>query len=413
VSELPRRNELPDQLEALRLRLEGTNPALYRHLALYLQVLRQILPHSVEQACFHLATQVHPRRYAALPGREREELHRRRQVLVQRCCSLLTVEQVASLAAQIHRERGRQERQAQRRLLESLETAGPSRPSAEGQLPDEDSPFIGPSHGSATDSADDPATGSVQLGLSLPLSPGWLGWGPGSPPSPGGTPHSLPGQPVDGRGGSGGAEDATGSEDADGSAAEPEAARVMLRAFADALSDGVGGQLDDLLTSDPESAELSPWQQGRLPREPPLLLHWLDGMERALARRLRNLSHALNVELLRVGVSRTLLPVSLLDAVLSGQLEAMAAPANVLHLQLPFGTEPGPGPAQVMALLLRCGDLEMEEPRLRTCRRRLQQHRQEVRRMAGQFRHLERRLQAHQAEELWLQDIRTTRPPSD
>jgi hypothetical protein len=391
VSDRPGGNDLPDHLEALRLQLEASNPALYRHLALYLQVLRQILPHSVEQACFHLATQVHPRRYAALPGRQREELHRRRQVLVQRCCSLLTVEQVASLAAQIHRERGRQERQAQRRLLESLESAGP--PPPPGETSPDSIGARGEDRNPGEDSATDPAEGSVQLGLSLPLSPGLLlGWGPGAL-SPAGPPPPDRGV----------------AEEADDASAEPEAARVMLQGFGDMFGD----RLDDLLENHPESSDPSPWQQGRLPREPPVLLHWLEGMERALARRLRNLSHALNVELLRVGVSRTLLPVSLLDAVLSGQLDAMAAPANVLHLQLPFGAEPGPGPAHVMALLLRCGDLEMENPRLRTCRHRVHQHRQDVRRMAGQFRHLERRLQAHQAEELWLQDIRRTRPQSD
>jgi hypothetical protein len=136
-------------------------------------------------------------------------------------------------------------------------------------------------------------------------------------------------------------------------------------------------------------------------------------MELALGRRLRNLSHAINVELLRAGVNRSLLPVSLLDAVLSGQLETLAAPANLLRLPLPFGGNGGRPQAQTMAVLLRSVELELEEPRLRTCRRRLQQHRQEVRRMAQQFRRLQRRLRIHQAEQLWLQDIRPTPTPSD
>jgi hypothetical protein len=66
-----------------------------------------------------------------------------------------------------------------------------------------------------------------------------------------------------------------------------------------------------------------------------------------------------------------------------------------------------------MAVLLRPVELELEEPRLRTCRRRLQQHRQEVRRMAQQFRRLQRRSRIHQAEQLWLQDIRPPSIPSD
>jgi hypothetical protein len=161
------------------------------------------------------------------------------------------------------------------------------------------------------------------------------------------------------------------------------------------------------------TAEPSLWQPGPLPLEPQQVLLWLDGMEQALARRLRNLSHAINVELLRAGVNRSLLPVSLLDAVLSGQLDTLAAPANITRLPLPFeGGRSGPR-SQTMAVLLRPTELELEEPRLRTCRRRLQQHRQEVRRMAQQFRRLQRRVRIHQAEQLWLQDIRPIQNPAE
>jgi hypothetical protein len=137
------------------------------------------------------------------------------------------------------------------------------------------------------------------------------------------------------------------------------------------------------------------------------LLVWLDGFERAISQRLRNLSHALNVELLRQGVSRSLLPVSLLDAALKGQLEPLSAPPNVLRVPLPFGSPDGAASLEAGAVLLRLGDLELEQPKLRTCRSRVQQHRQELRRMAQHYRRLERRLQSLEAEQLWLQDITT------
>jgi hypothetical protein len=162
---------------------------------------------------------------------------------------------------------------------------------------------------------------------------------------------------------------------------------------------------------EPESrADL--WSGGQLPDDPLSLLHWLDGLEAALSRRLRNLSHAINVELLRVGLSGSLLPVSLLDAVLAGQLEPQPAPPNLLRLRLPFPADDA-SPLQVMAVLLRSVDLELEEPRLRTCRRRLQQHRQEVRRMAQQFQRLQRRREAHEAEQLWLRDRHESLSPPD
>ncbi|MFZ9714531.1 MAG: hypothetical protein ACO3B2_10750, partial [Vulcanococcus sp.] len=56
-------DEARRQLLALLQQQEELSPALYRDLALYLQVLRDGLLHSVQQACFHLATQVVPDRY--------------------------------------------------------------------------------------------------------------------------------------------------------------------------------------------------------------------------------------------------------------------------------------------------------------------------------------------------------------
>lgn len=142
---------------------------------------------------------------------------------------------------------------------------------------------------------------------------------------------------------------------------------------------------------------------GGLPSDPQALQVWLEGFERALVRRLRNLSHALNVELLRSGLSRSLLPNSLLQAALQGQLEPQAAPANLLRLQVPLAPDGG-GEIDSVAVLLRLSDLEVDQPRLRNCRSRWQRHRQQVRRMAERHRHLRRQLQRLEAERLWLQD---------
>jgi hypothetical protein len=179
-----------------------------------------------------------------------------------------------------------------------------------------------------------------------------------------------------------------------------EAARAMAEAFSDAL----GASLDEALALHPIEPPGSLWQSGSLPTDPLALQEWIEGIEAALTRRLRNLSHALNVEALRLGVSRSLLPVNLLDAVAAGEIEPMAAPANLLRLRLPFGMKSHLSQVQVMAVLLRPADLELEEPRLRTCRRRLQQHRQELIRMDQQYRRLQRRLHVHEAEQLWLED---------
>ncbi|MFS6827646.1 hypothetical protein [Cyanobium sp. ATX-6F1] len=149
-----------------------------------------------------------------------------------------------------------------------------------------------------------------------------------------------------------------------------------------------------------------------LPTDPMQLLGWWLALDLALQRRLRNLSHGLNVDLLRLRLTRSLMPVNLLEAVLQGQIDPQPAPANLLRLQLPFASTVGGMQMETLGLLLRCGDLEFALPPLRTCRKRLEQQRQELRKMAQQHRHWQRRLQALEAEQQWLQDDNQVNPPS-
>jgi hypothetical protein len=170
--------------------------------------------------------------------------------------------------------------------------------------------------------------------------------------------------------------------------------------------------LESLLESPAPGRLVAPWDSPSLPTDPQALQVWLEGFERALVRRLRNLSHALNVELLRSGLSRSLLPPSLLQAALQGQLEPQPAPANLLRLQVPLAPDSG-GDFDSVALLLRLSDLELDQPRLRSCRSRWQRHRQEIRRMAERTRRLRRQLQRLEAERLWHQDNPSPQPPPD
>jgi len=482
VTSDPLRSPLPGDPEAVHRWLEGSNPELYRQLALYLQVLREVLAPSVDQACFYLATQQHPSRYAALPQQRRQELHRRLSELVHRCASLLTVEQLATLAAQIASERQRQRREHQRTLLQRLtgETTAGSPPGSlePGTSPEATDPD-GLNHGPGP-----LPPGSVQLGLDLPLRGDLLGWAQVAPTSFQDDSHGAdrfdpdgldpsdsdleapfddelaaglasgllgdldldldlildPGDPL--QSSEQGAhfneaeprffaepdQDSESSgphrtedhpDPAPGFLSSGSDAAVVPWSFLNAAGSAGGFTLGGPDLEPPQdnagaslAADPDPWghpkpAEGLLPRNPLALQAWLEGYDRALARRLRNLSHALNVELLRSGLISALLPTSLLDAVLDGQIDPQGAPPNLLQLQLPM---PMPGlesPLQATVLLLRCGDLELEQPRLRTVRRELQRRRQEGRRMAQHYRRLKRRLQGREAEALWLQDIRT------
>lgn len=397
--------EAQRQLNLLLQQQEELAPGLYRDLALYLQVLREGLLPAVQQACFHLATQVVPERYRALPAERRQQFQHRLGVLVRRCSALLTVEQLMGLAAQQSRREQRRRLDQRQRLIRTLLDA----PAAgEASAP-----------GPGTEQLTPP--GSIQLGMDLPISADLFDAGipglarPFTDPASAASP-SLP------------SGEATSAESelqllqslfqmasaglgqeappADEPAAQPQATAPAHLSSSGAPPAGAPGTatpdvdlapLDPDLPADPRVTACS------LPRDPLLQWSWWAHFDRALSRRLRNLSHAVNVEMMRLGLAQGLLPLNLLDAVLEGQVEALPAPANLLRLPLPL---PGGGsvPAAVLTLLLRASDLEYEQPRLRTCRRRLEQRRRELRTMARRYRVWQRRVVALEAEQQWFRD---------
>ncbi len=402
---------MSDQAKSIPAQRQGSNPQLYRDLALYLQVLRQVLPGAVDQAVFHLVTQGSASLYTQQPQDCRDQFHDRVNTLVRRCLSLLTVEQLVPLAAQVEGELQRRRVESRRQLMEDWTSEARAKDPADQDETSEDEPPTLPQ-------------GSVSLGLSTPGTVGIFGWRDAGSLRFGSTRE---------------AESLAAPEQQESEDGPPEDRDLSLGRRLGQDTTGVPPSLplsplglfslaapaeenearlpsdsfeatEDQQPSTSAAASPSPFAAHGLPQDPVLLLRWLEGIELALARRLRNLSHALNVELLRLGVCRALLPVSLLDAVLQGQIDLLAAPANLLKLPLPFPLSDNSSASVAMALLLRGTDLEMEEPRLRTCRHRLQQHRQELLKMAQQQRRLQRRLQTREAERLWLLDLHRNRP---
>jgi len=378
-------DEAKAQLLSLLEQQEEFTPALYRDLALYLQVLRDGLLHSVQQACFHLATQVVPERYNQLPPERRETFQRRLQSLVKRSCSLLTVEQVMGLAAQQARKQERRQLQEQQKILQTM---------LEGR-------------GAADESAPveaSPEPQSVNLSLDLPLAADLFDSGvPGLPSL---SQHQRPSE-----------ETSPPPE-----SSPPEGELALLQSLFTMASETLSAAAPDSSDGDEdgETSGGSPFAsasvevtRSQLPKDPLLQVRWWVHFDRALRRRLRNLSHAINVEMMRVGLAQGLLPLNLLDAVLDGQVEALPAPANVLRMALPLSLNPvapASAPTEVLTLLLRNGDLEFEQPRLRTCRRRLEQRRRTLRTMAKRYRTWQRRVSALEAEQQWFQD---SAPPQD
>lgn len=387
--------DVAGQLDRFGDQLRASNPQLYRDLALYLQTLREGLLNSVQQACFHLATRYYPERFCHLTPEQRQAMRMQLVELVRRASSLLTVEQLAQLAGKLALEYEQQHRSRQREWLAQLRKS--SDDAVGGELDEQElSPMeSGAQTGDEPQDLDVP-NGSVDLDGTLP--PGLAALF-----------QTL--------------EQADREPQLDDSETKQQLAAALFHS---------GQPLLQTLAEDPallkEPGDLDadqprpqptgsaamppPWHDPCLPLDPLALLRWLDGFDAALSRRLRNLSHALNVELLRCGLTASLLPLNLLEAAVQGQLDPQPAPANLLRLQLPLG--PGSAePLESVVMLLRPADLELEAPRLRTCRSRWQRQREETRRMAQQYRRLKRRLQTLEAERLWHQDIPKPSPTPD
>ncbi|MCP9839710.1 hypothetical protein KBY93_03555 [Synechococcus sp. J7-Johnson] len=435
-------SEAHGHLERIRRRLGEGHRDLYHDLALYLQVLRDGLLEAVQQAVFHVATQVVPERYQQLNDRQRQELPRRLEQLVQRCGCLLTLEQLLVLACQVQNEQRRQGQQQQRQLARALAqmSAGADEGDSEGDWDEREE-----------------AEGSIRLDLNLPLSAELFSGG--IPALAGLTRLVAPsaewiaeegrddeaghdedddvveeddeagvGEDEDldleesalkGLGEVDGLEGLENLEAGDVVAAEAEAddPTDILRALLvmavpperrSQVQDPDHPRPDTSTRPLPQRSDEADRNQGLVPQQPVELLEWWKALDQALQRRLRNLSHAINLDLIKLGLTRSLLPLNLLDAVLQGDLEALPAPANLLKIHLPFSSPDMPIQVQALGVLLRTSDLEYEQPRLRTCRKRLEQRRASVRKMAQHYRHWKRRARALEAEQQWMKDSQST-----
>lgn len=351
--------------------------AVYREQALYLQVLRDELGPAVRQALFSLMSETDPLRFNRLSEGQRTRFHAAIDNLINRCSVLLTVEQQMHLADQIQQEQLRHQARASRQMLQGLQQAAvqqQSEPSSQ-----------------LSDLPPGASGGSVELSMAPPLDQPQR-FGIQAPPESRSRPHASPApvpQP----------ESQPSSDAGDGAIqGDLDVLRSLFELAGEALEQPAGA---GSLVGRSSAAHADDGQDNLLPTMPVALLQWMEAMDLALSRRLRNLSHAVNVQLLRSGLAQALLPVNLLEAVLIGQMETQASPSNLLRLQLPLAMgDLGPG-MDVLCVLVRSSELEFDSYRLRRCRRRLRDQHQELLKMVRQQRHWERRCLDREARTPW------------
>ena len=388
MSERPQGHDPDVQLARLGERCRSLAPTLYREQALYLQRVRSLLPTAVKTAIQNLL--------CALPSDQPEGLdehqlqfQKRIDALLQRSSSLITVEQLLVLSARLKNE----ERRLRMQQLQALTERASERADATTGLDD----------ATSTPSA---ASVGVELSLDLPLErpdliEGLLPLDPAVMPSDP-TPRS---EGLDLA--------ASSSLDSGSEQSELEVLRSLFVMAGDSLesSEAESDRRPEFDQQESDAAEPLHTNDQLMPETASGLLHWLDCLDAALSRRLRNLSHAINVELMRTGITRSLLPIQLLDAVISGQLPSQSAPSNLLKLTLPLTLMTEEQSMQTVCVLVRPADLEFDDHSLRRIRSRLRLQRRELGSWLLKERHWQHRARVREVQTHWWPNQPET-PPS-
>ena len=388
MSERPQGHDPDVQLARLGERCRSLAPTLYREQALYLQRVRSLLPTAVKTAIQNLL--------CALPSDQPEALdehqlqfQKRIDALLQRSSSLITVEQLLVLSARLKKEERRQRMQQ----LQALTERASERADATTGLDD----------ATSTPSA---ASVGVELSLDLPLErpdliEGLLPLDPAVMPSDQ-TPRS---ESLDLA--------ASSTLDSGSEQSELEVLRSLFVMAGDSLesSEAESDRRPEFDQQESNAAESLHTNDQLMPETASGLLHWLDCLDAALSRRLRNLSHAINVELMRTGITRSLLPIQLLDAVISGQLPSQSAPSNLLKLTLPLTLMTEEQSMQTVCVLVRPADLEFDDHSLRRIRSRLRLQRRELGSWLLKERHWQHRARVREVQTHWWPNQPET-PPS-
>ena len=141
-----------------------------------------------------------------------------------------------------------------------------------------------------------------------------------------------------------------------------------------------------------------------LPQSPIGLYEWMTSIDTALVRRLRDLSHSINTELLKSGLVNTLVPINILDAALSGQLISSKSISNILTFRLPTNNPLDTGGLDIDCLLITPADMEFDNPRLRKNRTNMKHYQNVLLGMIKQQRYWQGRSVAEEINKKWWKD---------
>ena len=157
-------------------------------------------------------------------------------------------------------------------------------------------------------------------------------------------------------------------------------------------------------SSDESNSYTDPNKNRLLPQSPIGLYEWMISLDTALIRRLRDLSHSINSELLKSGLVNTLIPINILDAALSGQLISSKSISNILTFKLPTNNPLASGGLEIDCLLITPSDMEFDNPILRKNRTNIKHYQNVLLGMIKQQRYWQGRSIAEEVNKEWWKD---------
>ena len=182
---------------------------------------------------------------------------------------------------------------------------------------------------------------------------------------------------------------------------------IMQSIFAltdESISSDLGSKTEDL-SHEPNSYE-DVKNNRFLPQSPIALYDWMISIDTALVRRLRDLSHSINTELLKSGLVNTFVPINILDAALSGQLISSKSISNILTFKLPTNNPLVSGGLDIDCLLITPSDMEFDNPRLRKIRTKIKHYQNVLLAMIKQQRYWQGRSIAEEVKKEWWKDTK-------
>ncbi|KGG12336.1 MULTISPECIES: hypothetical protein [Prochlorococcus] len=372
------------QIELLRKQSASFRPDLYKLYALYLQFLRESLPNVVHQSVIELIN-ISSNHLSDMPEKSFQvSFQAKVDELVNKACSLITIEHLIDLANTVEKE--------QKHYLDNIKNQLAKEEQNNSELLEESKPTIE----------------SIELGLGLPISEKldidiWdtsnttqfqstnsvnRGKDTGLPLNS----NDSVVNDIEYSPGINSRNDMDIFKSIFSMAGDIFASNNNTKKTNDDISGDSKATLnDDLSTS------------SLLPEMPEEIFHWANSIETSLVIRLRNLSHLINIELLRIGLINSYIPTSLFEGVLSGQIQSLHAPSNILKIRIPLQDNAVDASLDVLCIFVRPSELEFDNFKLRQCRQKIIDQRKKLSKMVRQQRYWSKRSLAKEVKENWWQ----------